>query len=204
MTGRGRNPRRTISIGTAIAVTQHVATFEEACGVLKSAGKIVVIPCPCRSKKPLPTDSGQKPLEVCFMFDATAQYYIDNQTGREVDIKQAIEIQEQCHDAGLVAQPATARNPGGMCNCCSCACPVLAALYAQPRPAEMVAASHSARVIASLCTACEACLYRCAMGAITISAGEVAAVNRDRCIGCGLCASACPTGAMQILPGKTV
>lgn len=203
MSGSGRNFRRTISIGTAIAVTQHVATVEEACGMLKSAGKIVVIPCACRIKKPLPADSAPKPLEVCFLFDAAAQYYIDNRMGREITFNQAVEIQKQSHDAGLVPQPATARNPGGLCNCCSGACPVLAALYAQPRPAETVSSSHSARVAAALCTACEACLYRCAMGAITITTGDAAEVNRDRCIGCGLCVSACPTGAIQLLPRET-
>jgi len=49
-------------------------------------------------------------------------------------------------------------------------------------------------VVAENCIACEACVERCQMDAITVD--DVAHVDRKRCIGCGLCVGACPEEAM--------
>jgi len=192
--------RKTIAIGQSIEVTQHVAALDEACEMLKRSEPIVVAECACRKEKPDSGLSAKIPGEVCFMFGAMAHYYLDNLMGREIDLDEALAVLKSAHAAGLVIQPATARNPGGMCNCRIDWCDVLAGLKDQPRPAEMVSATHVARVEARLCTACEACLERCQMAAININGDAGAAVNQDRCIGCGLCAAVCPTGALQLIP----
>lgn len=200
MDDKGGSPARTIRIGRAIDVTQHVAVFEEACGMLRNSHPIVVAECACRKEKPPARDAAKIPGEVCFMLGAMGRYYIEHQMGREIDAEEATAILKSAHEAGLVIQPATSRNPGGMCNCHIAWCDVLAVLKDQPRPAGMVSATYAARVEASLCTACEACLERCQMAAIEIKPDGAAFVRPERCIGCGLCAAVCPTGAMQLRP----
>ncbi|MFO7838423.1 MAG: 4Fe-4S binding protein [Desulfosalsimonadaceae bacterium] len=177
-----------------------MAVFEEACKILENSRPIVVADCACRKEKPAAGDKAKIPREVCFMFGAMGRYYIDHQMGREIELGEALAILKNAHEAELVIQPATARNPGGMCNCRTDWCEVLTALKARARPAEVVWATYIALVEARLCTACEACLERCQMAAITINAEQAASVNPERCIGCGLCASACPTGALQLIP----
>jgi ferredoxin len=47
------------------------------------------------------------------------------------------------------------------------------------------------------CSACEACLDRCPVGAITVE--DTAIVDRNKCLGCGLCASGCPSEAITMI-----
>jgi len=75
-----------------------------------------------------------KPLEVCFMFGSMGRYYLDRDMGREVEADEAIWILTEAQEAGLVTQQATARNPGGMCNCCGDCCGVLSSLNRHPKP----------------------------------------------------------------------
>jgi len=49
-----------------------------------------------------------------------------------------------------------------------------------------------------LCVACENCVERCPVKAITIE--NIAIVNRDLCLGCGLCASICPEESISLKP----
>ena len=128
------------------------------------------------------------------------QYYLDRDIGREISLDEAIDILVQCREDGLVTQPATSQNPGGMCNCCGDCCGVLKALNKHPKPTEIVFSNHMAMVESDECTGCEICLDRCQMNALRITDGEVAEVNKDRCIGCGLCVTTCATEAIRLIP----
>ena len=75
---------------------------------------------------------------------------------------------------------------------------MLRMLNRHPKPVEIVIANYFAEVDPGLCVACEVCLDRCQMHAITIGDNDVAEVNLDRCIGCGLCVSTCATEAMKL------
>jgi len=167
--------------------------------ILRKAGKVVVTDCICRKQKRLVGQGCDKPLEVCFMFGSMGRYYVDRGMGREVGAEEAIRILKEAQDAGLVTQPATAQNPGGMCNCCGDCCGVLTSLKRYPRPAEKVFSNYFVAVDPDLCSACETCLDRCQMDAIQMSEEGPAEINRDRCIGCGLCVAACPEEAIQLV-----
>ena len=62
----------------------------------------------------------------------------------------------------------------------------------------MILSNYYAAVDTDGCAACETCLERCQMGAISIGENDVAEVNLDRCIGCGLCVTTCPTKALRL------
>lgn len=191
---------RPIPVQQSIAVTHQVAAYEDAVAILKSKPLIVVADCICRKSKGLIDQGCDKPLEACFMFGSMAQYYLDREMGREVDLDEAVAIMERCREAGLVTQPASAQNPSGMCNCCGDCCGVLSALNKHPRPVEMVLSNHTLAVDADACNGCAACLERCQMGALHLNADETAVVDPGRCIGCGLCVTTCPAAALELRP----
>ena len=64
----------------------------------------------------------------------------------------------------------------------------------------MVITNYYARVDPDLCSACETCLDRCQMEAISIGDEGVAEIDLNRCIGCGLCVTTCTTEAMSLQP----
>jgi len=189
---------RTIPVHKSLDATRNVAAFDDAMEILKKMNQIVVTDCICRKQQGLIDQSCDKPLDTCFMFGAMGQYYLDNQMGRKIDINEAIQILSDAQAAGLVTQPATAQNPGGMCNCCGDCCGVLRALNQHPRPAELVFSNYIARLETELCIGCQTCIDRCQMKALTMNDQDQAEIDPDRCIGCGLCVTTCPSGALSL------
>jgi Pyruvate/2-oxoacid:ferredoxin oxidoreductase delta subunit len=191
---------RTVPIQRSIEAANVVAAYEDACELLKTKEKIVITECICRKQKRLIGEGCDKPLEACFMFGSMGQYYLDHGMGRRIDVEEAIQILTEAQEAGLVTQPGTSQNPGGMCTCCGDCCGVLTSLNRHPKPAEIVFSNHYAAVDQEACVGCEACLDRCQMGALTMNEKSVVQINLDRCIGCGLCVTSCPEEAMRLVP----
>jgi NAD-dependent dihydropyrimidine dehydrogenase PreA subunit len=191
---------RTVPVQQSIDATHQVAAYDDAVQMLKDNELIVVADCICRKKQNVIGQGCGKHLEACFMFGSMAEYYLSRGMGRRVDISEAVSILKQAQDSGLVTQPATAQNPGGMCNCCGDCCGVLRAIKNFPRPAELVISNYFAAVDRDECTGCETCLERCQMDAISLDSEDLAVVDRERCIGCGLCVSTCPTAAVKLVP----
>ena len=191
---------RTIPVNQSIDVTYNIANYDDAVEILKGKPRIVITDCICRKSAALVDNGCGKSLEACFMFGSMGQYYLDRAMGREISLDEALDILAQCREDGLVTQPATSQNPGGMCNCCGDCCGVLKALNKHPKPAEIVFSNYRAIVESGECTGCATCLDRCQMNALRITDEEVAEVNNERCIGCGLCVTTCDTEAMRLIP----
>ena len=190
---------RTIPVQQSIEVTNNVASFDDAVEIVKAKSLIVITDCICRKHAKIVEGNCEKPLENCFMFGAMGQYYLDRGMGRKISVDEAIAILKQCNEAGLVTQPATSQNPGGMCNCCGDCCGVLRALNKLPNPAEIVFSNYFCEVESDDCSGCEICVDRCQMNAIGMDDDDLAVINKGRCIGCGLCVTACPTEAMSLV-----
>jgi len=184
--------------GVELTILKKLFKAEDACQILRSKEKIVVAECICRKQKQMIDKGCDRPLEVCFMFGTMGQYYLDHDMGRRIDADEAVRILTEAQQAGLVTQPATAQNPGGMCNCCGDCCGVLSTLNQHPTPARMVFSNHYAVVDSDACSGCETCVEKCQMGALSMNADDLAEINPDRCIGCGLCVPACPAGALNL------
>jgi Pyruvate/2-oxoacid:ferredoxin oxidoreductase delta subunit len=179
--GRGENP---------------VMPYEVAEEIIRKQRKIVVSDCICRKEQKMVGKGCDFPMEVCLAFGTGAYYYEKNGLGRSIDQAEALEILEQGREAGLVLQPGNSQRPTNICMCCGCCCQVLKNLNALEAPAAHVHTNYRASVDADECVACEDCVERCHMNAITVDA--TAAVDPQRCIGCGVCLPACPTEALAL------
>lgn len=187
---------RTIPVQESIDTQKHVASFDDACAILSKVDLVVITDCICRKSRSLIDKACGKPVEVCFMFGSMAKYYLDNKMGREISYDEGVAILSEAQKAGLVTQPATSQNPGGMCNCCGDCCGVLRAIKIDPKPADLVYSNHQAAVTRGNCSGCEICVDRCQMDAIAIDNEGIAVIDYDRCIGCGLCVITCPSEAI--------
>ena len=189
---------RPIPVNRSVAVNYQVATHEDSRLILRQQKLIAAAECICRKQQGLLDKGCGKPREVCLVFGAHAEYYIERNMARAITVEQADAILDEAAKAGLVSQPFNSINPGGMCNCCGDCCGVLRALNKQPKPADMVISNYFAAVKAEDCIGCGTFLDRCQMRALTLNPDSVAEVNLDRCIGCGLCVTTCPTEALTL------
>ncbi|MBW1889457.1 MAG: 4Fe-4S binding protein [Deltaproteobacteria bacterium] len=188
---------RSIPVKRELVAEWPVAPYEDALEIIQSKKKIAVMPCICRTMTGSLDKACDKPLEVCMAFDSHADYYVENNMGRYIEVDEALDVLKKGEAAGLVLQPFNSQKIGGMCSCCGCCCGVLRSLKKQPKPAEMVKSNYYAVVSEDDCSACETCLDRCQIEAIRIDLA--AEVDLDRCIGCGLCVTTCPSDAIRLI-----
>ena len=190
-------PLRTIPIRRSFDVKHTVAPYEDAKQIIRSKDTIALADCICRKQQQLMENECDKPLEVCMLFGSHADFYVENKIARYITQEEAAAVLDKCEEAGLVNQPANMINPGGMCNCCGDCCNSLRALKQLPKPSDAVFNNYYAMVDQEECTACETCIERCQMDAISMDEDQ-AVVNTDRCIGCGLCVTTCPSEAIRL------
>ncbi|MEJ2040375.1 MAG: 4Fe-4S binding protein [Desulfosarcinaceae bacterium] len=187
---------RVIPVSREIAAGNTVMPYEVAEEIIRSQSKIVVADCICRKEHRMVGKGCDNPMEVCLTFGGGAYYYEKNGLGRAIDQEEALAILNLGREAGLVLQPGNSQKPVNICMCCGCCCQVLKNLKTLDQPALAVHSNYYARVDEEKCTACEACVDRCQMDAITM--GDTATIDRRRCIGCGVCVSACPSEALSL------
>ncbi len=189
---------RPIPVKRSVEMPYPVATYDDSREIVKSQKLIVLAECICRRQQGLLNKNCGKPLEVCLLFGAWGQHYIDMGMARKITVEEALKVLDQAEEAGLVTQPSNTQNSAGICNCCGECCGILRGLNKLPRPAEVVISNYFVVVNPELCNGCETCLDRCQMGAIVLNDDETAEINLDRCIGCGLCVTTCPGEALLL------
>lgn len=190
---------RTIPVNTAVDETVSVASYDDAKSVIRTKNRIALTNCVCNEWQSHRGSTCEKPKEVCMLFDFYGEYYVDRGMGRWITQDEAIKKLEECDKAGLVAQFSGTENPEALCNCCPDCCGTLRAFKRLPAPALVAATNYFCKVDPDLCTACEACIDRCSMDAITMGQEDVVEINLERCIGCGLCVSTCPEEALGLI-----
>ena len=187
---------RVVPVAHSVSAEIRTMPYEVAEEIIRSQSKIVVAPCICRREHEMVGKGCDKPMEVCLTFGGGAYYYEENGLGRTITQEEALETLRIGMDAGLVLQPGNAKKPTNICMCCGCCCQVLKNLKTLDSPAKVVHTNFYAEVIADNCIACENCVERCQMDAITMD--DIARIDLERCIGCGLCVAACPNEAMAM------
>jgi Pyruvate/2-oxoacid:ferredoxin oxidoreductase delta subunit len=164
---------------------------------IRSARIIAVTECVCRKEAALTGDPCKHPVENCLSFGVAAEFYIENGMGRQITADEAIEIVKKADESGLVHAGANAKHLSNICNCCPCCCASMKGIVTKDRDRQkFMNALFEAVVDEAQCTACEICLERCPVDAISVE--DTATVDRDKCLGCGLCAGDCSMEAIAM------
>jgi len=166
---------------------------------IRNSRVIAVADCVCRKESQLLGEGCDHPMETCLSFGAAAEYYIENEMGRKITSEEAIQIIKEADESGLVHAGANSKHLSNICNCCPCCCISMKGMtqFGQNKQKFMNAVFESI-IDEELCVACENCVERCPVKAITIE--DIAIVDRDLCLGCGLCASVCSDNAISLKP----
>jgi len=147
---------------------------------IRNARVIAVADCVCRKESQLLGEGCDHPMETCLSFGTAAEYYIENEMGRKITSEEAIQIIKEADESGLVHAGANSKHLSNICNCCPCCCISMKGMtqFGQNKQKFMNALFESI-IDEELCVACENCLERCPVKAITIE--DIAIVNRDLC-----------------------
>ncbi len=187
---------RVIPIERTIEQGKEILPYEKVSQILKESKTIAVIPCPCRIK----IRKCNNPVEVCIFRDDMANYMLKRGVGRQIDIKEAISILNECEEFGLVHAVAdSSKGFCWLCNCCTCCCYFLRAQTKLGKKHAVAKSRYLSVIDSEHCDGCELCIDRCHFDALQMQ-GSSAVVDEGKCFGCGLCASRCPTEAIELVP----
>lgn len=189
---------KVIPLEQNIDVQKVLLPYQKIEESVRAARKIAVADCVCRKEAALLGEGCHHPVESCLSFGVAAEYYIDSGLGREITADEAVKILREADESGLIHAGANSMHLSNICNCCPCCCAALKAItkFGSYRQRHFNSV-FEAVIDAEGCSACEACLDRCPVGAIQVE--DTALVDRDKCLGCGLCATTCPTEAIRLL-----
>lgn len=189
---------RVITINREIPANIAINTYDELTPYIKKAKYIGLVTCFCRHKGELLDDPCTKPKDVCIAIGPGAKYMADYGFGKLISNEEALKTLKRAEDAGLVhCSSNTGKYIDMVCNCCVCHCMILQSLKNSAVPSLAAASSFRAEVDSCECIACENCIGKCPMEAISMK-DDSALVDDKRCIGCGLCVSSCAPGAILL------
>jgi Fe-S-cluster-containing hydrogenase component 2 len=196
---------RVIPVEREIEGHTEIQPFEKVSRIIESSSRFAVAECICRKEARLTGHGCDKLLEACMMFDLAAEYYIENGLGREINREEALAVLTRTEESGLVhCSNNHADSKMFICNCCGCCCKALGFITKYNHLPSIAKSNYYAKIDPDQCQACEICVGRCQVGAITIQ-DDVARLDVNRCIGCGLCVSTCSAQALEMVrksPGQ--
>jgi len=189
---------RVITVEREIPAGVEIHTFDRVSEYIAQNDYLAVSICYCRHHGELLGDPCSKPKDVCLAFGANAQYLIERGFARQITRQEAYDVLERAEKAGLIhCSSNTSKRIDFICNCCDCHCGIIRSLKDAAVPSMAAQSRFMVSVEAGECVACEACLDRCQLEALSL-AGDVIVADEARCVGCGLCVSACPTNALKL------
>lgn len=199
VSGPGIHFARVIPIDKSITPEIDVFPFEEAKKYVDEAETITVSVCYCRHENRLLDRGCEYPDDVCLQFGSFAKFVKERGFAREISRGEAHKILKRSADAGLVHTSSNTRDRiDFICNCCTCCCGILRGVSQYKAPVRSVSSNYEIAIDPDECTACEECVERCQMDAISLEA-DVAELDLKRCIGCGVCVHHCPSEALTLV-----
>jgi Na+-translocating ferredoxin:NAD+ oxidoreductase subunit B len=194
-------PARKVSVEEEVTHKSAVVPLKEISELLMNAETIGAGICVCRRQGDLNNNPCKAPQNNCLILGDSAKFAIGRGVAKLITKEDAVKRMEEADKAGLIHSYSndTDHFINLLCNCCQCHCTIIQAVKRAPVPGEIITARYLVEIDEDGCTACEACIERCQMEALTIKDGKLSC-NAIRCLGCGLCTSVCPTESLTLKP----
>ncbi len=189
---------RVVPVEAALEDDKRVATYNQIPEIIKGKQLMAVGPCICTKEQEQLGNKCSRPEERCILFDAFAQYYMDNGMARQIDEKELADLLKMGEEKGLVLSPSNAKEITNICLCCDCCCAILKMHQKFERPADQIQSSYQAKIDPDLCVLCGTCEERCPVQAPK-EVDDSYEVDTARCIGCGVCVPTCPEEAISMV-----
>ncbi len=175
------------------ALPDDIQPSENLAEVVKEAGHWSLSICPCRITRALvyPEDTCDYMYETCVHTGALSRWAVKHNMAREISHDELVALLKKVNENGLVS---TININGQICNCCEDCCGIFRT-HKMGAP-TFIPSPFMAEADQEACTACETCVDRCPVDAVTVE--ESAAVDQKVCIGCGVCVPACPANAIAL------
>ena len=192
-------PARKIPIDKKVSSYAVILPYRETRQTILDAEYISAGTCVCRHQGALMGKPCAKPSDNCMLFGETARFAVERGFSKALTRDEAVKMLDDAEKAGLIHQYSDipGHNYSLLCHCCKCHCATIYGANKSPVPSQAVTARYLVKIDDDACTACEACIERCEMGALKMLTGKLMR-DEKRCIGCGLCMYVCPTDALSI------
>lgn len=196
-------------------VLAETLTWERATEVVSEASDWSASLCYCRHKAEHLNEECDAPMDICMALNGGAKYVVNNNLGRRLDRKEALDKLEQAREAKLVHIADNVQEKvTWLCSCCGCCCMQLRAINEHGLESPIRTSPFVARVDhPDRCRGCGKCARRCPIQAITQKGRMPVAGERSRlrsevdesvCLGCGLCALECRHDALHMVDREQV
>ncbi len=186
---------RVIPVNLTLETGTQVLAEDDVRLAIEKAEVIAVTACTCK----ITAHKCDTTLECCIQINNAARYAISRGTGRELTKQEAMQMNADFEEEGLIH---TVNNQKSMhqviCNCCKDCCGNFPVKI--EHGLDSVAPSRFQAVINEAdCNGCELCLARCFFSAIEMVDDARASVTKpDMCVGCGLCQVVCVPEAITL------
>jgi Pyruvate/2-oxoacid:ferredoxin oxidoreductase delta subunit len=191
---------RVLAVEKEVELSTTVLPYAQLSKYVEQTKAIAVGTCYCRHHAILIDEKDDCGVSHsnCMAFGEGALFVSERKMGRLIGKDEALKILAKAEEEGLVHCSAnTSEELAFICNCCSCHCGILRQAKWVPDSWRVLTSGYHAEVDNELCSACEVCIDRCPVSAITVT--DAASADMMRCIGCGLCVSTCPTEAIRLI-----
>ena len=178
-----------------------IVPLEELKELIRNTKYIAAGTCICRHQGILLGKECNEPNNNCMILGETARFSSGRGFTKMLTTEEALKRIEEAEEAGLIHSFANTPDQftNLLCNCCQCHCMIMRGVKRSPAPSKAVNARYVIKIDEEACTACEACIPRCQMGALKIADGRLMR-DENRCVGCGICMWVCPADALSLDP----
>ncbi len=191
----------------ALTDYSEILDWERASKLIESANLLSVGLCACRHHHSHLGDACERPQRTCLSLNYGAAALIKSGIAEEIDTKEAMDILQQCKEAGLAQTGDNVqRNPTYICNCCGCCCGMMQGIRTFNLKNAIVSSNYIMEIDLDSCIGCGKCAKACPVEAIEIreKIGENGKKKRwavrdeELCLGCGVCYNYCKKGSISM------
>lgn len=195
---------RSYPISKDVVDSGELDVYSDWRAIIKRHKTVTVSPCQCRTMwnalgVSYPEDH---PMNTCLSLGEMAEYFIENDIGKQITPDEAIAIVEDAIAHGMVPEAICAKNPDIICCCHSESCGNLMGfrgVNGQGNCAKYYNA-YTLEYDKDKCLKCGLCVTKCPMHSITQGEDGYVVVD-DACVRCGQCVPSCP-GKARILKAQ--